>query len=337
MALKLTKVKGSPFWYVRGTVCGRNIYESTGLREERLADAYRIRKEGLIQDNHAFGRKDSVTFAQAAAMYLKSGRKDKFLSPVLEALAHEPVENLKQPHIDALALKLYPKQSNATRDRMVYTPFVAVMNYAAENEFCPYRKWRRPKKQEQVRKTRFATVEQVGAMYKAASSHIKPLIVLLAYTGLRMGEALNLDWQDVDLSKRWLIVRKSKTGRPRGVPLHKAVIRELTPLMKRQGPVIQKYSKNKTAYKKPKHGGSVAKRARNAAATKAGIGHITWHDFRHTCATWLMMANISREMRQDMLGHARGAVHDTYIHVPSNALIEAIDKLPDFAEVSRET
>lgn len=270
-------------------------------------------------------------------MYLKAGGSGSFLPAVTQEIAHTPIEALKQADIDALAIKLYPTQSNATRDRNVYTPFIAVMNYAAENEYCPVRKWRRPKKQEAVRKTRFATVQEVAAMHKAASPHIRPLIVLLAYTGLRMGEALRLDWKDVDLDKRWLIVRKSKTGKPRGVPLHRAVIRELEGIKDKSGAVITKYQKNKKAYRPLLKGGSTAKRARNAAATKAGIGHITWHDFRHTCATWMQMAGIARETRQDILGHSRGAVHDTYIHVPSNAKIEAIDRLQDFTDISRET
>jgi integrase/recombinase XerD len=337
MALKLVKIKGSKNYYVRGTVCGRTVYESTGLDSERLADAYRVNLESQIQDAHAFGKKDSILFSEAAAMYVRSGGSARYLKPIAEAFAETPVENLRQPDLDAYALKRFPDQANATRDRIVYTPFIAVMNYAAENEYCQYRKWRRPKKQDKVRKNRVATVEEVAAMYDHAPLHIRPLIVLMAYAGLRPGEAVRLQWEDVDLEKRWLVVWKSKTGKPRGVPLHRAVIRELSALPHREGAVIRKYSKNPKAYDYLAKGGSTAKRARQKAAERAGIGSITWYDFRHTCATWLMMAGISREMRQDMLGHSRKAVHDTYVHVPSAALVEAIERLPDFTDFSRKS
>lgn len=335
MALKLIKINGSKNWYVRGTVCGRQVYESTGLDSERLANAYKVNLESQLQDAHAFGKKESILFSEAAAKYVKAGGSARYLKPVATALSVRPIETLKQEDLDSLAVDMLPTQSNATRDRQVYTPFIAVMNYAAENEYCPYRKWRRPKKQDPVRKTRFATLREVEALYKAAPRHIRPLIVLLAYTGLRMGEAIKLEWKDIDLEKRWLIVRKSKTGKQRGVPLHKAVVRVLDTI----GPKLPHVIVNDRwePYSPLLKGGSTAKRAKKVAYEKAGVAPLTWHDFRHTCATWLMMAGISREMRQDMLGHSRQAVHDTYVHVPSAALIEAIDRLPDSTVFSRET
>lgn len=328
--IKLIRVKGSPFWYARGSCCGKKIYESTGLSDLKLAEAYRVSIESQIQDAHAFGRKDSIIFAEAAQMYLNSGGSKEYLKPLVLAIGRNPVEALKQSDIDALALKLYPTQSPATRNRQAYTPFIAVMNYAAENDYCGFRKWRRPKAGEKVRKSRAAEPEEIARMYHAAAKHIKPLIVLLALTGLRMGEALALQWEDVNLEKKWLIVKKSKTGRSRGVPMHNALIHELSKVhpSKRTGSVIKTQSMK--AYRRSYRGGNMARKARNTAAEKANIGRITWHDLRHTCATWLQRAGIARETRQDILGHSRGAVHDTYIHVPSNALIDAIQTLPDF-------
>ena len=51
MALKLTTKKGSPYFYVRGTVAGMEIEESTKipLAERRRAEKYRIEREmGLL-------------------------------------------------------------------------------------------------------------------------------------------------------------------------------------------------------------------------------------------------------------------------------------------------
>lgn len=46
------------------------------------------------------------------------------------------------------------------------------------------------------------------------------LIGLLAATGLRVGEAIGLDRDDVDLNERLLIVRSAKFGKTRAVPVH---------------------------------------------------------------------------------------------------------------------
>jgi site-specific recombinase XerD len=49
------------------------------------------------------------------------------------------------------------------------------------------------------------------------------LLALMAYAGLRRSELLGLDWDDVDLSRRSLRVRKAKGGRQRTIPIHPAL------------------------------------------------------------------------------------------------------------------
>jgi site-specific recombinase XerD len=49
------------------------------------------------------------------------------------------------------------------------------------------------------------------------------LLALFAYAGLRRSELLGLDWDDVDLERRLLHVRKAKGGRQRVVPIHPAL------------------------------------------------------------------------------------------------------------------
>src|SRR5438876_8521682 len=49
------------------------------------------------------------------------------------------------------------------------------------------------------------------------------LLALMAYAGLRRSELLGLDWDDVDLSRRLLRVRKAKGGGQRAIPIHSAL------------------------------------------------------------------------------------------------------------------
>jgi len=49
------------------------------------------------------------------------------------------------------------------------------------------------------------------------------LLALMAYGGLRRSEVLGLDWDDVDLSRRLLRVRRAKGGRQRTIPIHPAL------------------------------------------------------------------------------------------------------------------
>lgn len=336
MPLRIVGRKGTKTLYVRGACCGTSVFESTGVGDRTLAEAYRVNLENQIQTAHVYRKKDAISFAEAALMYMEAGGGKSYMAAIIKTVGLMKVDQFRQSDLDALAVKLYPKVSNATRNRQVYTPFIAVMNYAANSDFCPLRKWRRPKQQEKIRKPRFADFTEMAFFYNAAPEHIKLLIVLLTYAGLRMGEAINLLWKDVDLDKQWAIIRKTKTGKQRGVPLHRAVIKELSKTKDRTGNVLRSRGGG-AGYVRNYRGGNVARKSRDKAALTGGLDHITWHDLRHTCATWLQMAGTDRETRQDILGHSRGAVHDTYIHVPQARLIEAINKLDDCTDFARLT
>jgi integrase/recombinase XerD len=77
--------------------------------------------------------------------------------------------------------------------------------------------------------------EQILALMAAArglrpplrAATFETLIGLLACTGLRIGETIRLDRDDVDLDNRVLIVRDSKFGKSREVLLHESTARAL--------------------------------------------------------------------------------------------------------------
>ena len=72
------------------------------------------------------------------------------------------------------------------------------------------------------------TDSEVHKIYEVGAEHDMLCEVTLALkTGLRMEEMRRLEWVDVDLKRRQLLVRKSKGKRPRSVPLHQDVVRQM--------------------------------------------------------------------------------------------------------------
>jgi integrase/recombinase XerD len=63
--------------------------------------------------------------------------------------------------------------------------------------------------------------------HRLGSATYRTLIGLLAVSGLRIGEALRLDRGDIDDDRDLLIVRNSKYGKTRQVPLHPSTTRAL--------------------------------------------------------------------------------------------------------------
>ncbi|MDQ3889776.1 MAG: tyrosine-type recombinase/integrase, partial [Actinomycetota bacterium] len=56
--------------------------------------------------------------------------------------------------------------------------------------------------------------------FRGKAERDRLLLAVFAYAGLRRSELLGLTWDDVDLARRLLYVRRAKGGRQRVVPIH---------------------------------------------------------------------------------------------------------------------
>lgn len=315
----LKLIKRGKTWYLRGTVAGQSIYESTGTHSQELAEQYRIKEEYRLLTSHIHGYKHTITFAEAANSYLDAGGSKRFLNETIRAIGKRRLMDIDQTTIDKIALETYPKAKPQTRNRHLYTPFIAVWNHACENGWCEFRRWRRPTVS-QAKKTRYLTPQEAKRLYESCNPKLKPLYIFLLYTGVRRSEALSLKWEDIDLKKKWAVIWKTKTNISRGVPLHKAVVDELSKLEHRQGGVF--LNRDGTPY-------TSINKIFQTAWKRAKIEKVSIHDLRRTCATWMQLKDVPREVRQDILGHSRKEVHDIYAQVPQNQMIREIRKLND--------
>jgi len=151
-------------------------------------------------------------------------------------------------------------------------------------------------------------------------SHI-PEFELALHTGLRLSEMYGLDWQDVDLSRRLLLVRRGKNGESRYARLNSMALKALAELRKRSdgaGPVIRNLrgeplAKGRYWFEK--------------AVKEAGIGDFHWHDLRHTFASRLAMAGVGLRAIQDALGHKSIAMTVRYAHLGPDFLLDVVEKL----------
>ena len=66
-----------------------------------------------------------------------------------------------------------------------------------------------------------------GLRFPLRVATYRTLIGLLAVTGMRIGEAIRLDRGDLDLAHELLLVRESKFGKTREMPLHESTTRAL--------------------------------------------------------------------------------------------------------------
>jgi integrase len=146
---------------------------------------------------------------------------------------------------------------------------------------------RRPKPPASI--IRWLTDDEAVRLIEACSPHLRPLVIFMLFTGARAGEALWLDWHNVDLARAHVVFPKTKNGSPRGVPLHPAVIAELANLSYRDGAVFRR--PDGKPYEPPRGDGDTSAGSRigtafSGALKRARIESFRVHDLRHTFATW---------------------------------------------------
>jgi integrase len=161
----------------------------------------------------------------------------------------------------------------------------------------------RPKRAELPNRGQFLSMLQIirtgGARFSRACAD---LVAGLAFTGLRLGEARNVRWQDVDFQRRLIHVRGdadtgTKNWETRFVPLI--------------GDAEKLFLKMRTEYPdvSPDHPVFVVREAQKSldrAAKKAGVSRITHHSLRHLFATICIESGVDIPTVSRWLGHKDG-------------------------------
>lgn len=181
----------------------------------------------------------------------------------------------------------------------------------------------------------FLTHEQFDALIEAIPHEEDAALVLfLANTGLRWGEAAGLHWHNLDAERGVIAVADVLSGaeikpypkgrRQRHVPVFDWVMenierpKELAPC-----PVKHREGKCRSGLVFPaKNGGArddrnFARRVLAPAMEDAGIAELgaTLHDLRHTYASWLIQGGVPIERISELLGHASLSTTQIYAHL----------------------
>jgi len=184
--------------------------------------------------------------------------------------------------------------------------------------------------------------EQAKVLLEAArGDRLEALYVLAVHTGMREGELLGLEWEDVDLERDVLRLRRAlireggkvvledlKTPKSRrSVRLTRAAGDALRTYLERQLEEMERWG----ALYQP--GGLVFATESGTLINPSNLRNrsfkpllrwafgeagpdICFHDLRHTCATLLLSQGTHPKLVQELLGHATIAMTlDTYSHV----------------------
>ena len=145
---------------------------------------------------------------------------------------------------------------------------------------------------------------------------------LLALTGLRLGELLDLRWEDIDFDARAIHLRDAKSG-ARSVPLAGSALATLNAMRRDSGPVVEGPKPGEPLHK------STFRRFWDRLKVEAGVPDGRPHDFRHTAGTYAAQAGFNAFMVRDLLGHKTLVMTGRYVERVTDPVRAAADAVAD--------
>jgi len=181
---------------------------------------------------------------------------------------------------------------------------------------------------------RILSTEEFKALCDNSSTTlIKRIIVTGYWSGMRSGEIKNLKWNRVDMKKRIIRLRAedTKNGRPRSVPIGKALYRILKS--------IPRKLHNDHVFFSDKYGKPVRdiRASLKKTCEDAGIlygrfveGGFVFHDLRHTFNTNMRKAGVQESVIMSIMGHELPGMFNRYNTVDEEDIQKAMEQLEGY-------
>jgi integrase len=332
MGLRLERDRKSGEYRIIGSVNGGRVNRSAKTDIKKLAEEKRVALEwSLAKTGQASMRR--VGFREAARAY-EHGSARSFsrvhhymLGAAAKYFGDRPVHEIGPREIGEYLNTQYPKCADGTRRRHGAT-VTAVLRYAHESG------WREPIRvslpPESEGRVRYLTEEEEVRFLAHCPELYWPVFAFLLNTGARVGEAIALDWEDLDLGACTVRLR-SKKGRvrrvkTRDVPLNEVALLALAEMRrifrgKTTGPVFR----NSMGYRWAGVRSFELKLA--TVCREAGITDLVVHDLRHTFASRLVQKGVALQVVSELLGHASVTQTMRYAHLAPGEGRKAVDLL----------
>jgi excisionase family DNA binding protein len=170
-------------------------------------------------------------------------------------------------------------------------------------------------------KERVLTADEETKLLAHCAPHLRPIVVFALNTGMRRGEILGLRWDQVDPAGKSVLVKRTKSGRDRSIPLNEAAA----------GVIKAQRTKSHGTYVFPSTKGREFMRTVDhsfgRACRLAGIVGLRFHDLRHTFATRLIRRGVDIITVQALLGHYAVTVTQRYTHTGADEKRRAVEAL----------
>ncbi len=196
------------------------------------------------------------------------------------------------------------------------------------------------------KRNRYLSVEEERRLFAEGLTgrreHLRAPVEVALYTVMRRGEVLGLRPEHVNFERTpksfvvkgeawairpgWLLIEKSKNGKPRTIPMSgrvRRVIERLCAEATASGYVLESIRTGRKI--------TDVKRGFTSACLEAEIDNLTFHDLRHTWSTRAAESGVPEHVRRDIMGHSSQSMTGDYTHATPEAMEEAMKRVADYS------
>jgi len=335
----------SPYYWLAYKKGGRRIRESSGAKSKTLAEEilrHREAEELFAPRGHYIHSKKALKPAIKEYLdWIKTNKRYHTLRSYRTVLGiferyleGNPQVELMQdvtPKLleDYKRHRLSVSKTNSVKNHIIVLK--AFFNKAVEWGYLKESpaKWLKSVEITDAKPIRFLTEEEYQRFMEICREKYKkfyPMFYTFIHTGMRKGELLSLEWDDIDLKKGFIHLKSKQGFKPKGIdqktgrakeriiPIHEGVIKAINMIPKKGKLVFDQHNR--------------PRRILHKIAREAGIKGLTrLHELRHSYASFLLKKGVDIYKIKELLGHSD--IRDTmkYAHLPTVHMKEDVKLL----------
>ncbi|MEL5847926.1 MAG: site-specific integrase [Candidatus Igneacidithiobacillus chanchocoensis] len=179
------------------------------------------------------------------------------------------------------------------------------------------------KRKEPPGRVRFLSDFERDALLRETARHedLHLFTLLSLSTGARKSEIMGLEWRQIDMQRRVIVLEHTKNKERRSLPIVAPVLALLQKRVRRlDSPLLFPSHRN------PRKPLAIEAPWREAVAA-AGISGFRIHDMRHSCASWLAMAGVPMGTIAEILGHKSMQMTKRYSHLSTEHIAGVLENV----------
>lgn len=331
--------RGKKYWVDVSSPTGERIRRSTGTSDKTKAQEYHDKLKHDLWQQERLGKQVDRIFEDIIVLVLRDSQGQasykikqtyaKYFITIfggrkLSSITNEDIANSLPDYSPITKCKL----TNATKNR--YRSFIMrafslayKMGWVKSQNFTP-------RMREPIIRVRWLELEQAQELINNLNLEwMKQLVSLALLTGMRKGELLSLTWKNVDLDRKLAYVTadnaKSKKARP--VPLNDEAVLLLRSIPKLYDLVFTNNGNRKIVYSREDF---------SRAIKRTGLTDFTFHDLRHTWASWHVQRGTPLMALKEMGGWETLEMVKKYAHLSGEHLSKYSEQVTILTQAQNE-